>query len=80
MFTDKVQEQALKTPNTGMNRGSQDAPNTPYSLPSFSSTDEERHYMKVRMAAAFRIFAKLGFGEGIAGHITFRDPTDPVKL
>jgi hypothetical protein len=29
------------------------------------------------MAAAFRYWGKLGFGEGAAGHITVRDPVLP---
>lgn len=35
--------------------------------------------MKGRLAAAFRIFGKYGFDEGVAGHITLRDPVDPVS-
>lgn len=46
----------------------------PYSVPEFASIDEHRAYLKVRMAAAFRLFGKFGFSEGIAGHITVRDP------
>lgn len=30
-----------------------------------------------RLAAAFRIFGRYGFDEGVAGHITLRDPVDP---
>jgi hypothetical protein len=26
------------------------------------------------MAAAFRFWGKLGYGDGVAGHITVRDP------
>lgn len=33
--------------------------------------------MKGRLAAAFRIFGKYGFDEGVAGHITIRDPVEP---
>jgi len=29
---------------------------------------------------AFRIFAKFGFDEGVAGHITLRDPVDPTSF
>ena len=29
--------------------------------------------LKERLAAAFRIFAKLGYDEGVAGHISVRD-------
>ena len=42
--------------------------------PSFSSVDEERLHRKQRLAAAFRMFSKAGFDEGVAGHITARDP------
>lgn len=38
------------------------------------STSDERLHRKQRLAAAFRIFGRLGFDEGIAGHITARDP------
>jgi ribulose-5-phosphate 4-epimerase/fuculose-1-phosphate aldolase len=30
--------------------------------------------------AAFRIFGKYGFDEGVAGHITMRDPVDPTTF
>lgn len=36
--------------------------------------EEERLHRKQRMAAAFRLFALYGFDEGVAGHITARDP------
>jgi ribulose-5-phosphate 4-epimerase/fuculose-1-phosphate aldolase len=42
--------------------------------PRFSSVEEERLYRKQRLAAAFRMFSKCGFDEGVAGHITARDP------
>jgi ribulose-5-phosphate 4-epimerase/fuculose-1-phosphate aldolase len=45
-----------------------------YSIPSFSSVDEERTHLKQRLAAGFRLFGKFGFSEGVAGHITARDP------
>ena len=38
------------------------------------SVEEERRYRKEQLAVAFRIFARHGFDEGIAGHITARDP------
>jgi ribulose-5-phosphate 4-epimerase/fuculose-1-phosphate aldolase len=41
------------------------------------SVDEEREVRKQELAAAFRIFGKLGFSEGVAGHITARDPEFP---
>ncbi|KAF3889705.1 MULTISPECIES: class II aldolase/adducin family protein [Nostocales] len=42
--------------------------------PIFASVEEERLYRKQHLAAAFRVFARFGFSEGIAGHITARDP------
>ena len=44
------------------------------SIPTFDSVEEERLYRKQRLAGALRIFGRLGFGEGVAGHITVRDP------
>jgi ribulose-5-phosphate 4-epimerase/fuculose-1-phosphate aldolase len=43
-------------------------------LPAFDSVEEERLHRKQRLAASFRLFGKFGFDEGIAGHITVRDP------
>jgi hypothetical protein len=40
--------------------------------PKFTDKYEERAFQKGRLALAFRIFAKLGFDEGVAGHITLR--------
>lgn len=42
--------------------------------PTFATFEEERRYRKERMAAAFRLFSRFGFDEGVAGHITVRDP------
>jgi ribulose-5-phosphate 4-epimerase/fuculose-1-phosphate aldolase len=36
--------------------------------------DAERQTRKERLAAAFRLFAAYGFDEGVAGHITVREP------
>ncbi|MEU3609357.1 class II aldolase/adducin family protein [Streptomyces sp. NPDC035033] len=41
------------------------------------SVEEEREIRKRELAAAFRVFGKLGFSEGVAGHITARDPEFP---
>jgi ribulose-5-phosphate 4-epimerase/fuculose-1-phosphate aldolase len=45
--------------------------------PVFASAEEERRHRKVHMAGAFRLFARFGFDEGVAGHITARDPEHP---
>lgn len=44
------------------------------SYPSFATIEEQRHYLKRMLAGAYRIFGKFGFSEGVAGHITCRDP------
>lgn len=44
------------------------------SYPKFESLEEERLYRKQHLAAAFRVFAERGFDEGVAGHISVRDP------
>src|SRR3954451_24824878 len=43
-------------------------------LPKYDTLEEERQHRKQRLAAGFRIFGKYGFEEGVAGHITARDP------
>jgi ribulose-5-phosphate 4-epimerase/fuculose-1-phosphate aldolase len=45
--------------------------------PTFASHAEERLHRKQRLAAGFRLFSKFGFDEGVAGHITARDPEFP---
>ena len=46
----------------------------PLRFPTFDTVDDERRHRKQRLAAAFRLFGRFGFDEGIAGHITARDP------
>ncbi|KAJ6259368.1 Alpha-adducin [Drechslerella dactyloides] len=48
--------------------------------PKFDDPYKAREYFKGRLALAFRIFAKYGFDEGVAGHITLRDPVDPTSF
>ncbi|PLW68549.1 class II aldolase/adducin family protein [Pseudohalioglobus lutimaris] len=43
-------------------------------LPSEQSNEEIRKDRKQKLAAALRLFGKFGFDEGVAGHITVRDP------
>ena len=52
-------------------------------IPKFGdvmSIEDERLYRKQRLAAGFRLFGKFGFDEGVAGHITARDPGDPHRF
>ncbi|BDD60424.1 hypothetical protein MPDQ_003731 [Monascus purpureus] len=43
-------------------------------IPTFTDPYEQRKWMKEHMAAAFRFFGKRGYGEGVSGHISMRDP------
>ena len=45
--------------------------------PVFATIEEERRHRKQRLAGAFRLFARFGYDEGVAGHITVRDPERP---
>ena len=40
----------------------------------FESPAEERRNQLEKLAAGFRLFDYFGFNEGVAGHITYRDP------
>lgn len=45
--------------------------------PVFATMAEERRHRQERLAGAFRLFARFGYDEGVAGHITARDPEYP---
>jgi ribulose-5-phosphate 4-epimerase/fuculose-1-phosphate aldolase len=45
-----------------------------------TTVDEERSHRKRRLAAALRIFARYGLDEGVAGHLTVRDPGEPDRF
>jgi ribulose-5-phosphate 4-epimerase/fuculose-1-phosphate aldolase len=45
--------------------------------PKYENLEEERLQRKQRLAATFRLFGKFGFDEGVAGHVTVRDPERP---
>ena len=42
-----------------------------------NTVEEERRLGLERLASGFRMFAHFGFDEGVAGHITYRDPEYP---
>lgn len=48
-----------------------------FSFPQFDDVESERTHLKQRLAAGFRLFGRFGFDEGVAGHITARDPERP---
>lgn len=43
-------------------------------IPTFDTIQAERQHRKERLASVFRVFARFGFEEGVAGHVTARDP------
>jgi ribulose-5-phosphate 4-epimerase/fuculose-1-phosphate aldolase len=47
----------------------------PYRIPKFIDDNQKLDWLLNQMAGAFRVFAKKGFCEGPAGHISVRDPT-----
>lgn len=47
---------------------------TPFEFLTFDTLADERLHLKRRLAAGFRLFGRFGFDEGVAGHITARDP------
>ncbi|CAH0027880.1 unnamed protein product [Clonostachys rhizophaga] len=67
------QQQPVFPPGTALadlSRG----PNPLTGIPVFSSFDEHRRHIALHMAAVFRNWARVGFTEGISGHISVRDP------
>jgi ribulose-5-phosphate 4-epimerase/fuculose-1-phosphate aldolase len=48
--------------------------------PVFATVEEERQHRKRELAVAFRVFGRFGFSEGVAGHITARDPEFPDQF
>src|SRR5579875_422140 len=55
-----------------------DTLNVPTDTPSGEvDVEAERLHRKQRLAAAYRLFSRFGFDEGVAGHITARDPGMP---
>ena len=41
---------------------------------TFETVEQERLHRKQQLAASFRLFARFAYDEGLAGHITARDP------
>ncbi len=70
-----VTEAVTETPLDTMTAGSK---SLYLPLPqTFESVEEERAHRKAKLAAAFRMFSKAGLDEGVAGHVTVRDPEFP---
>ncbi|PLB36885.1 class II aldolase/adducin family protein [Aspergillus candidus] len=75
--TDPVSVQPQQTQQASAESSKIKMPISQMKPPSFDDKYKEREYLKGRLAAAFRIFGKNGYDEGVAGHITLRDPVDP---
>ena len=45
-------------------------------IPKIEDPYKKRQWQLEHMAGAFRVFARMGFTEGAAGHISVRDPVD----
>ncbi|KAI6761392.1 hypothetical protein HG531_001945 [Fusarium graminearum] len=45
-------------------------------IPNIEDPYKKRQWQLEHMAGAFRVFARMGFTEGAAGHISVRDPVD----
>ncbi|SAL97689.1 hypothetical protein [Absidia glauca] len=45
--------------------------------PTFKDVHQQRVHLKQRLAIGFRLLAKYGWDEGVAGHATVRDPEYP---
>ena len=63
--------------NTAVNQLVMNAPDIDAMGQSDRAPEAEQLFRKQRLAAALRIFGRFGFDEGVAGHITVRDPLDP---
>ena len=49
-------------------------------IPQHPTFREHRQWMLEKMALAFRVFARKGYTDGLAGHISVRDPEWPHTL
>lgn len=49
-------------------------------FPKIEDPYQKRQWQLEHMAGAFRVFARMGFTEGAAGHISVRDPVDPTTF
>ena len=65
MSEDEIADQLAGTPSSDL---------TLRLPPTFDNVEDERRHRKEHLAAALRLFGKFGFEEGVAGHITARDP------
>lgn len=70
-----IEAQIAASPSVTLQGQGEEAIHVPWVIPSppyIEDKSERRKFLKERLALAFRIFAKLGFDEGVAGHITVK--------
>jgi ribulose-5-phosphate 4-epimerase/fuculose-1-phosphate aldolase len=48
--------------------------------PTFADVADERRHRLERLAGVCRVFGRLGFAEGLLGHVTVRDPEHADRL
>ncbi|MFI8926479.1 class II aldolase/adducin family protein [Streptomyces sp. NPDC053474] len=48
--------------------------------PVHDRPEDERRHRKERLAGALRVFGRLGYEDGVSGHITARDPEHPDRF
>ncbi|KAH6950382.1 putative aldolase [Ilyonectria sp. MPI-CAGE-AT-0026] len=69
------QDGRKKTPLEAIVQG-----NAMTAMPVFFDVVKKRAFMLEHMAHAFHVFARRGYSEGMAGHISVRDPEFPDKF
>ncbi len=67
-------------PDLGEFEPPQDGLKIPLPQTEFGSVEEERLYRKQRLAAGLRVLGRLRLAEGVAGHVTVRDPEFPDRF
>lgn len=72
---DEENKEPRKTPLQMICQGS-DLPG----IPKHPTFKQHRQWMLEQMALAFRVFARKDYTDGMAGHITVRDPEHPHTM
>ncbi|KIJ62319.1 hypothetical protein HYDPIDRAFT_114826 [Hydnomerulius pinastri MD-312] len=66
--------EVTQRPSKSNTKAPRDRSNDLPDIPAISDLQQQREFLKFRLAQAYRIFGKYGYDEGVAGHITVRDP------
>jgi hypothetical protein len=69
-FNDAIKSSKPSTPMAAMSHGNIALEG----VPVFESYAAKRKWTLEHLAGAFRVFGRAGYAEGIAGHISVRDP------